>query len=274
MACSGPGDPLERAFTPRGDFAPLPAPGPHDWLANHHEPGQTFAEFVAAAPNLPRGERRRIYLLPVGDFPPGDSPSLELLRAYAAAFFGLEVVALPALPLAELAPSERRNPHDGRRQLLTTDILAALVSRLPPDAYCLIALTMIDLYPDPTWNFVFGQASLRERVGVHSFARYRDDDPSIVVRRSLKVMVHEIGHMFGLQHCIHFSCVMNGSNHLAEADARPLEPCPVCLRKLQHLVGFDVAARYDRLGALHRRLGFADDAAWLARRAAWVRGDQ
>jgi archaemetzincin len=31
---------------------------------------------------------------------------------------------------------------------------------------------MEDLYPDPAWNFVFGQASLRERVEVFSFARY------------------------------------------------------------------------------------------------------
>jgi archaemetzincin len=31
---------------------------------------------------------------------------------------------------------------------------------------------MEDLYPEPSWNFVFGQASLNERVGVYSFARY------------------------------------------------------------------------------------------------------
>jgi len=31
---------------------------------------------------------------------------------------------------------------------------------------------MEDLYPDPSWNFVFGQTSLPGYVGVYSFARY------------------------------------------------------------------------------------------------------
>jgi archaemetzincin len=39
-------------------------------------------------------------------------------------------------------------------------------------AFCLNAVTMEDLYPDPQWNFVFGEASLPDRTGVFSFARY------------------------------------------------------------------------------------------------------
>jgi archaemetzincin len=35
-----------------------------------------------------------------------------------------------------------------------------------------LAITMEDLYPEPAWNFVFGQASLQLRVAVFSFARY------------------------------------------------------------------------------------------------------
>jgi hypothetical protein len=56
-----------------------------------------------------------------------------------------------------------------------------------------------------------------------------------------------------LAHCIYFKCVMNGSNHLAESDARPLSLCPVCLRKLQHTIGFDVLARYGRLLQFYRK---------------------
>ena len=33
---------------------------------------------------------------------------------------------------------------------------------------------MTDLYLDDRWNFVFGQASLRGRIGVFSFARRLD----------------------------------------------------------------------------------------------------
>ena len=109
---------------------------------------------------------------------------------------------------------------------------------------------MRDLYPDPAWNFVFGQASLRERVAVYSFARYADRDPRVVLRRSCKVLAHETSHMFGIEHCIYFRCVMNGSNHLAESDARPLRLCPVDLRKLQWSVGFDVVERQKRLAGV------------------------
>ncbi len=82
---------------------------------------------------------------------------------------------------------------------------------------------MEDLYPDPRWNFVFGQASLRDHVGVFSFARY---DPvfygesrssryqELLLWRSAKVLVHEVAHMFSLAHCIYYECVMNGSNLL------------------------------------------------------------
>ena len=31
---------------------------------------------------------------------------------------------------------------------------------------------MTDLYPRDEWNYVFGLASIRERTGVFSFARY------------------------------------------------------------------------------------------------------
>ena len=34
-------------------------------------------------------------------------------------------------------------------------------------------------------------------------------------------MVHELGHMFGLPHCVFFSCCMNGSNHDEESQIRP-----------------------------------------------------
>jgi archaemetzincin len=51
-------------------------------------------------------------------------------------------------------------------------VLDLLKLRLPSDAFCILAITMEDLYPDASWNFVFGQASPRERVGVYSFARY------------------------------------------------------------------------------------------------------
>src|SRR5213075_2686902 len=150
----------------------------------------------------------------------------------------------------------RRNPITNNPQILTDDVLNFLKAHIPADAFCILAITMEDLYPETSWNFVFGQASVRERVGVYSFARY---DPAfygevrapgyetLLLRRSCKVLAHETSHMFGLAHCTYFNCLMNGSNHLAEADRRPLHLCPVCLRKLQWSIDFDLLKRYSAL---------------------------
>lgn len=77
-------------------------------------------------------------------------------------------------------------------------------------------------------------------------------------------MAHEIGHMFGLPHCIYLNCLMNGSNNLEETNLRPIEYCPICIRKLQSNIGFDLVKRYEGLLACFKELGgkFEDDIKW------------
>jgi archaemetzincin len=269
---------LQCAFAPDSpEFESIPKPEPHDWLAVHDEPGQTFDEFKALRPNRPTSARRVIYLQPLGEFVPDRSPAIEKLREFAAAFFAMEIKAMPPLSLDTSKFMTRHNPYTGNLQILTTDVLRFLKGRIPADAFCVLAITMEDLYPEPSWNFVFGQASLRERVGVYSFARY---DPAfypatagrssnyetLLLRRSCKVLAHETGHMFGLAHCTFFDCLMNGSNHLSESDRRPLHLCPVCLHKLQWSIGFDVFEHYRALEKVSRRDGFADEADWFSQR--------
>jgi archaemetzincin len=290
---------IRRAFSPDASaFEPIPRPGPHDWLAVHPESGQTFDDFKASGPNQPTQSRRIIYLQPLGEFADDvrqtilsaskDSQAglpaslVETLREFASAFFAMEVKALPPVTLEASKFTTRRSPHTGNLQILTSDVLEFLKARVPGDAFCVLAITMVDLYPEPSWNFVFGQASLRKRVGVYSFARY---DPAfygeardsayekLLLRRSCKVLAHETGHMFGLAHCTFFNCLMNGSNHLAESDRRPLHLCPVCLRKLQWSVGFDVLERYRVIERVTRADRFVDEADWFGRRIKILRED-
>jgi archaemetzincin len=274
---------LQHAFAPDSDaFEPIPKPGPHDWLAVHDETGETFDDFTVSQPNRPTPARHIIYLQPIGDFS-GASPAVEKLREFAAAFFSMEVKALaPVSRNAAANFTTRRNPHIDNLQILTGDVLSFFKPRVPSDAFCLLVITMEDLYPEPSWNFVFGQASLRERVGVYSFARYdpafygksgASEREKVVLRRSCKVLAHETAHMFGLAHCIYFNCLMNGSNHLVESDRRPLHLCPVCLRKLQWSIGFNVLARYAALEQANRAAGFIDEAQWLTQRIKLLRGE-
>jgi archaemetzincin len=271
---------VQRALEPNDSFRAIPPPGPQDWLANHLETGQTYTEFVQSNPNRPDARRHTLYLQPLGEFVEGESPSLALLQQFAAAFFAMDVTILPTLNLAEHHLTTRRNPSTRQRQLLIGDILSLLRHRLPNDAYALLGITMEDLYPDPAWNFVFGQASLRDRVGVYSLARYDPrflggslpaDWQTLLLRRSCKVLAHETAHMFGIAHCTFFHCLMNGSNHLAESDARPLHLCPVDLRKLYESVGFDIIERYERLQDFYEQVGFEDEAQWVSRRLARLR---
>src|SRR5262245_35300242 len=53
---------LQRSFKLSRDEVRLSSPNDRDWLANHVEFGQPFAQFVNSAPNLPTAERNKIYL--------------------------------------------------------------------------------------------------------------------------------------------------------------------------------------------------------------------
>jgi len=71
--------------------------------------------------------------------------------------------------------------------------------------------------------------SLKGRAGVFSFIRYHpnfygeevedeEEVEKIKLIRSVKVMLHEIGHMFGINHCNYYECLMNGSMCVEELD--------------------------------------------------------
>lgn len=266
-----------KAFEYTSHFSPIPTPGPDDWLRVHPERGQTVHDYIASRPNRPEPPRDHVYVLPLGELPAEQGPTLDELAGHARAYFGLPVSVLPVRPLAELDVPSRR--HGGHRQLHASAILDVLQGELPHDAYCLIAVTLEDLYPSDEFAYVFGFARLHARVGVFSFARYHPGffgesfavDRKVLVQRALKVMSHELGHVFGLEHCTHLHCAMNGANHLSELDRAPLHLCPVCLRKLHVALGFDPVARYQRLAEHYERLGLHEAADWARQRWAYLR---
>ncbi len=246
---------------------PLPEPRPGDWLSRHEEPGQTYAEYLASEPVRADRQRRIIYLQLIGDFDEHQQRIADLTADYMRAYFQLPVRVRGAFPLDKIPPEARRTHPFGRNeQILTTYLLRDLLHpRLPRDACAYLALTAVDLWPGGGWNYVFGQAAYRDRVGVYSIHRHGNpaEEFDLCLRRTLRVATHETGHMFSMLHCTRHLCNMCGSNHLEEADRHPLWLCPHCLAKLCHATGADPRRRFRALIEFLDKVGFDDDAAFL-----------
>ncbi|MDO9517225.1 MAG: archaemetzincin family Zn-dependent metalloprotease [Methanosarcinaceae archaeon] len=103
-----------------------------------------------------------------------------------------------------------------------------------------IVITNVDIYASRV-NFVFGQAFLNGRACVISTHRLDpqfyandggyDDDTSngqMLLERVKKETIHEIGHTFGLHHCVDSGCVMSFSPGIEEVDAKGMDICEKC----------------------------------------------
>ena len=86
----------------------------------------------------------------------------------------------------------------------------------------------------PVLSFVYGQAQLGGRVAVVSLARLRPEfhglppAPAALARRAATEAVHEVGHTFGLVHCLDRRCPMSLSIDLADLDGKTATPCAAC----------------------------------------------
>jgi archaemetzincin len=165
-----------------------------------------------------------VALAAVGTAP---EPVLDRMSAALQAAFGLDVERL--LPIAE--PSGAYSL--ARDQWLSTEFLKLLLTRVPPGANRLLGVTERDLFV-PVLSFVYGQAQLDGRVAVVSLARLRPEfhglapDPTALGRRGATEAVHEVGHTFGLVHCLNRRCPMSLSIDLPDLDRKSAEPCPGC----------------------------------------------
>jgi len=245
---------------------PLEKPGPGDWLEQHKEPGQTFEEYLACRPSTPRGRRSVLYVQALGPLTAAQRKIVALTREYLACYFGLTCREGDDLPDTLVPASARRTPPGlGDEQILSTYVLdKVLKPRLRADAAASIALTASDLWAGEGWNFVFGQASLQDRVGVWSLHRFGDPNASerafrLCLRRTLQTASHETGHMFSIMHCTAWQCNMCGSNSLPEADRRPTWLCPQCAAKVCWAAGYDPGRRFRNLADFCRKAGLGDE---------------
>ncbi len=186
---------------------PLGKPEPGDWLAEHKEAGQTFDEYIRSKPVVPSGKRTILYVQPLGDFTPKQREIVDATADFLGRYYVCTVKVNRDLPLSLVPDKARRdNPFTTKPQILSTFVFNDLLKpRLPDDALAMIALTASDLWPGEGWNYVFGQASTRDRVGVWSLHRFGnpeqgDESYRVCLLRTLKTASHETGHMISIDH--------------------------------------------------------------------------
>lgn len=300
-------------------FSPIPTPThPKDWLARERTSREGFITWLRVWNSRHRGRvragRRVVYLQPLGVI---TGVKVDDLAAFVSAYYpGMSVQVLPQLGIDVSASGRRmltgrdtalvwRSCHEydrgsttaqqrRRGQYQTPSLLTALRQDMPEDAYCVVGITLEDLYEDDEDSFTVGIAE--GEVAVLSFYRYQPAttrarvpsgpldcarpmdsvaDSTLLLQRSCKVLVHELGHLYGIKHCVWYECCMNGSGHLDEDYRQPLHFCPVCLHKVQHLTQCSLVQtggpvgtlidRYTALLAYYQQHGLDEEARWTIR---------
>ncbi len=239
-------------------FEKMGTPQPGEWLHRFQEPGQTFERYLDQCANRRSEKRTTIYLQPLGTLNERYVKTIERMREYSEIFFGVACVVRKALDLP--APTY----HKDRRQYDSTRIIGWLANDLPDDALAVAGITDQDLFSG-TLNFVFGEGSLAGRRGVYSLCRFERDE-EMFLRRGIQLLSHEVGHIFGIEHCIWYKCVMSGANSLEESDRHPVHLCPIDLQKLEWNTGFNRAGRYRALQGFYDRYGLKEEAGWVKAR--------
>lgn len=217
-----------------------------EWRFFNKEKGQSFNQFIKTKHVVPTKEENIIYLKPIGKFNALQLKQIELVRQYLQIFFQLETTILPGVSNDIIPNNARRMGSMEQEQFLAGYILREVLKKeKPKKGVALMAVTEKDLYPKPEWSYVFGLASYKDKIAVSSMYRMQKEaDFNLSLERLLKICSHEIGHMFGLHHCVEAHCVMNGTNSMSETDSHSIRLCSLCQRKLNS--GF----KYDNLKRL------------------------
>lgn len=157
-----------------------------------HRAGQTYFQWkllrLWQGVLHPRRQRRRVLCLqPLGDLritaeSTGENASgqvVDRLKEVLEAFFlGMTVEVLPPLMFHELRCEKRIHTRTNRVQWLVSDLLLHLERTRPRRAFCIVGITVEDLYPSEEWNFVLGHALWRTGCAVISMGRYASDTPT------------------------------------------------------------------------------------------------
>jgi archaemetzincin len=175
---------------------------------------------------------RKIILYPIGEIEGGvmDSLKKDIEKTYDCKVEKHAVLKIP---------SSAFNPT--RKQYNSSVILKSLHGILSlAQQEKALEITDIDLYAEGL-NFVFGEAELGGQCAVISLTRLRQgfyslpENKTNFLERAIKEAIHELGHVYGLEHCPDSDCVMHFSNSLLDTDRKNASFCPRCQKVIEEL---------------------------------------
>lgn len=135
-----------------------------------------------------------------------------------------------------------------RRQYDARMILNQLQGSHPPAGHKHLGVTHVDLFV-PILTFVFGLSRINHACALVSLHRLRPQfhqktqNIGLMLDRLEKTAIHEIGHAFGLTHCLEQGCVMFAATRIDDTDAKSPDFCTLCRDVFQWRTSVPVADR-------------------------------
>lgn len=192
---------------------------------------------VAAAARTPQAPPKPVVAVqPLGEV---DGALLAEVRSGILTLYDVEVKVLPAVGLPAEAYYKPRARYRAEKLL---GFLLRVSQGLPaPGAEKIVGLTQKDISttkePYEDWG-IFGLGTLGGRTCVVSTYRLRKGNAArdLFLKRLVKVVNHEVGHTFGLEHCPTSGCLMeDAAGTIRTVDAESGDLCPACRALLGHL---------------------------------------
>ena len=152
---------------------------------------------------------------------------VKVVAANISGYLKLTSRILPSLDHPAYAFSENRLQYDAGA------VLRDLENRRFENCRKIIAVLNVDLFI-PIFTHVYGEARQNGKIALVSTFRLSEKNdgfsprPAKILERTAKVALHELGHLFNLEHCHDTRCLMHFSGNLAELDDTPLYFCRYC----------------------------------------------